>query len=88
MHGNSPGFIVRRSLESVPRDASRPDEAIVDGHAVVCAGLRDRDATRLWSLACHQPARWSRWVGLWTPVDAAGTEWRATMIDDNNSWPA
>lgn len=85
MHGNA--LVIYRPAESGsnPLWARRVlDDSIVDGHAVVCADFLGlgRDQVVVGWRAMNRPGV-KVGLRLWTPVDAAGTEWRATMVDDN-----
>ena len=79
------------ALYGPPADGGAPlwtrrvlDESLVDGHALVCGDFLGlgRDQVVVGWRAMNRPGV-KVGLKLFTPVDAAGSEWRSTLIDDN-----
>ncbi len=60
------------------------DESLIDGHALACGDLSGlgRDQIVVGWRAMNRPTA-KVGIKLFSPLDAEGTKWRQTMIDDN-----
>jgi hypothetical protein len=85
MHGNTLA-VYRPSVAGGTNLWTRTvlDESLVDGHALITGDFLGlgRDQVVVGWRAMNRPGV-KVGLKLFTPVDAAGTEWRATLIDDN-----
>ncbi len=84
MHGNN------LVVYTAPQDGKGPwtrnllDESLVDGHALACGDLSGigRDQIVVGWRAMNRPGA-KVGIKLFTPLDASGTKWRQTLVDDN-----
>ncbi|MBK7997665.1 MAG: VCBS repeat-containing protein [Verrucomicrobia bacterium] len=87
MHGNN---LVLYTPPSSGADAKKLwnrtllDESLIDGHALACGDLSGlgRDQIVVGWRAMNRPTA-KVGIKLFTPVDAEGTKWQQTLIDDN-----
>ncbi len=84
MHGNTLAVYAAPLGQEGLRQRLVLDESLVDGHALVCGDFLGlgRDQIVVGWRAMNRPGV-KVGLRLFTPVDAAGKEWRMTLLDDN-----
>lgn len=84
MHGNTLAVYAASSGHEGLRQRQVLDESLVDGHALGCGDFLGlgRDQIVVGWRAMNRPGV-RVGLRLFTPVNAAGTEWRMTPLDDN-----
>ena len=85
MHGNQLALFTGKPGAKGPWNRRVLDDSLIDGHGLACGDLLGigRDQIVVGWRAMGRPKSVKVGLKLLTPLDAEGTEWRTTLLDDD-----